>query len=439
MRRTLLRAIACILATTLLFAQPILAQPTFPAAGTVTATANLRSGPGTTFARIGSAAPGQAVTVTGCNPACDWYQLSTGQWVAAFLVDMAEAPNPPDAAQPAVPAGAVAAQVVKITDGDTIEVMLDGQRYKVRYILMNTPETDQPFGDEATAANRRLVDGKTVYLLKDVSETDRYGRLLRYVYLADGTFVNADLVRQGFAQVATYPPDIAKEAEIRAAEREAQAAQRGLWAVGQGGGAFGPASAAAVSGGALRTGPDTSYPISGSVAKGQALALTGRNAAGDWLQTADGKWIAAFLVTGAPTNLPVVQVPASPAPAPAATPAAPGGDSRSGAVDVGAAESGYLRIVSVDKRDEYVVVRNDGAAGVNLRGWTLVSEKGNQAWTVPFDFVLAPGAVVTIHALTGQNDGANLYSGFEGNIWNNGEPDAAVLVDGAGNVVSRVE
>ena len=75
-------------------------------------------------------------------------------------------------------------------DGDTIEVDMNGSQYTVRYIGMDTPETVhptrgvEPYGHEASKRNRELVEGKTVYLEKDISETDRYGRLLRYVYLA---------------------------------------------------------------------------------------------------------------------------------------------------------------------------------------------------------------------------------------------------------------
>lgn len=185
---------------------------------TVLRNANLRAGPGTTFAIVGGVRGGDQITIVGMNAAATWYQLEDGAWIAAFLVNV----EAPPAGQPA--------QVTHIIDGDTIDVLLNGQSYRVRYILIDTPERDQPFFAEATEANRRLVAGKTVYLVKDVSETDRYGRLLRYVYLTDGTFVNAELVRQGFAQIATFPPDVAKEAEIRTAQREAVEAGRGLWA-----------------------------------------------------------------------------------------------------------------------------------------------------------------------------------------------------------------
>ncbi len=84
---------------------------------------------------------------------------------------------------------------------------------KVRYIGINTPETKHPtkgverYGKEASEANRKLVDGNTVSLKFDVEQRDRYGRLLAYVYLEDGTLVNAWLLKYDFAQVMTVPPN----------------------------------------------------------------------------------------------------------------------------------------------------------------------------------------------------------------------------------------
>lgn len=127
------------------------------------------------------------------------------------------------------------AHVVEVVDGDTIRVDVGGTIYDVRYIGIDTPETVHPsepvewMGPEASEANRRLVGGQTVYLEKDVSETDRYGRLLRYVFLFDGTFVNLELVRLGFAQVSTYPPDVRYQDLFLAAQQEARDAGRGFW------------------------------------------------------------------------------------------------------------------------------------------------------------------------------------------------------------------
>lgn len=125
--------------------------------------------------------------------------------------------------------GAETAQVLRIVDGDTIDVQMGGQDFRVRYIGMNTPETGQPCATEATNYNAELVMGKTVTLVKDVSETDRYGRLLRYVYVGD-VFVNAELVRQGYANAATYPPDVAYADLFVQLQAEARAGSRGCWA-----------------------------------------------------------------------------------------------------------------------------------------------------------------------------------------------------------------
>lgn len=127
------------------------------------------------------------------------------------------------------------ARVVEVVDGDTIKVEIGGTVYTVRYIGIDTPETVHPtkpvewMGVQASEYNKRLVEGQTVYLEKDVSETDRYGRLLRYVYLASGTFVNAELVRLGYAQVSTYPPDVRHQDLFLQMQREAREAERGLW------------------------------------------------------------------------------------------------------------------------------------------------------------------------------------------------------------------
>ncbi len=125
--------------------------------------------------------------------------------------------------------------VTRVIDGDTIEVSMGGALYKVRYIGIDTPELDDTrpqFGalaQEATRFNRRLVAGKAVRLEKDISEPDRYGRLLRYVYIGD-TFVNAKLVREGLAWAKAYPPDTRHQDYLEEMEAEARQAGIGIWA-----------------------------------------------------------------------------------------------------------------------------------------------------------------------------------------------------------------
>ncbi len=121
--------------------------------------------------------------------------------------------------------------LVRVIDGDTIDVELEGERLRVRYIGVDTPEStisQDCFGEEATQRNAALVSAGVVQLEKDVSETDRYDRLLRHVW-ADGILVSEALVRDGYARVTTYPPDEKYAERFLAAEEEARNEGAGLW------------------------------------------------------------------------------------------------------------------------------------------------------------------------------------------------------------------
>jgi micrococcal nuclease len=126
------------------------------------------------------------------------------------------------------------ARVLRVVDGDTILVRLDGRRERVRYIGIDTPESVAPgqpvecYGPASAAENRRLVAGRTVALATDAERRDRFGRLLAYVRV-DGRLVNAELVRRGFATTLEVPPNLRHAARLRALEREARRAGRGLW------------------------------------------------------------------------------------------------------------------------------------------------------------------------------------------------------------------
>ncbi len=128
------------------------------------------------------------------------------------------------------------ATVVRVVDGDTIVARVDGVEEKVRLIGIDTPETkkeDSPvecFGPEASAFTAGLLPpGTPVHLERDVEARDRYGRLLAYVYLADGTFVNLTIVREGYASVLTIAPNVTHAGKFVAAARAAEAADAGLW------------------------------------------------------------------------------------------------------------------------------------------------------------------------------------------------------------------
>ncbi len=243
--------------------------------------------------------------------------------------------------------------VTRVIDGDTIEVDIAGTSYKVRYMGIDTPELDDKraeFGalaQEATRYNRQLVEGKTVRLEQDISETDQYGRLLRYVYIGD-TFVNAELVREGLAWAKVYEPDTKHQNYLEELETEARRAGLGIWA---------PAT------------PPT--PTT--------------------------------------TVVPNVQI----------------------------THILYDGLVRRVESDEYVEITNLGDEPQDLVGWVLkdISE-GYPSFTFP-SYILAPGKSIRVYTNEYHPEWGGFSFEYSQAIWNNTEPDIAVLYDNRDREVSR--
>lgn len=139
------------------------------------------------------------------------------------------------------------AKVLRVVDGDTIEIDRGRGKEKVRFVLVNTPETVHPkkgvefYGKEASNFTKSQLTGKTVYLQKDTSDTDRYGRLLRYIWIErpssdnpsneeiKSKCFNAILLAGGYANVSTFPPDVKYVDLFRKIERQARDGNVGLW------------------------------------------------------------------------------------------------------------------------------------------------------------------------------------------------------------------
>jgi micrococcal nuclease len=140
------------------------------------------------------------------------------------------------ASWPHAPAGAVGARVERVVDGDTFIADVAGRSERIRIIGVDTPETVDPnrpvqaYGKQASSFAERMLSGVTVRLVGDVEPRDRYGRLLAYVWLPDGTFWNALLAAEGYAQLITIPPDVTYASLFRRLVDEARSAHRGLWA-----------------------------------------------------------------------------------------------------------------------------------------------------------------------------------------------------------------
>jgi micrococcal nuclease len=145
--------------------------------------------------------------------------------------------EPPEGAPPGddAPSAPLTVPVVDVVDGDTIEVEIDGEVEDVRYIGVDTPESvapDQPvecFGPDAAEFNASLVEGERVRLVFDAERRDVYGRLLAYVRVAGGAFVNAELLRRGFARTLTIAPNDRFADRFDHLEQAAANAGRGLW------------------------------------------------------------------------------------------------------------------------------------------------------------------------------------------------------------------
>jgi len=241
--------------------------------------------------------------------------------------------------------------VTRVIDGDTIEVDIDGTIYKVRYIGIDAHELDdeQPeyctLAQEATRYNRQLVEGKTVRLEKDVSETDRYGRLLRYVYV-DGIFVNAELVRQGLAWAEAYEPDTEYQDILEKAEAEARKDKIWIWA--------------------------------------------------------------------APPPSPTIRVE-----------------------NVEITYIFYDGLVPYVESDEYVEITSLGDQPQELTGCVLMDiSEGYPSFIFP-SYILAPGKSIRVYTNEYHSEWGGFSFEYSQPIWNNSEPDVAVLYNNQGEEVSR--
>lgn len=163
-----------------------------------------------------------------------WLPLLTG--AAVLLGACADEPAPTGAGgDTPPPASARVGEVERVVDGDTVVVTVDGTRERVRLLRIDTPELAREgeaaeclAEEAATRLGELLPPGERVLLATDVEARDRFDRLLAHVWTGR-TWVNAAMLRSGHAQVVTFPPNTAYDAEVLAAQRSAREAGRGLW------------------------------------------------------------------------------------------------------------------------------------------------------------------------------------------------------------------
>jgi endonuclease YncB( thermonuclease family) len=297
----------------------------------------------------------------------------------------------------------VAARLAKVVDGDTIDVLIAGQAETVRYIGVDTPERGQPGHQAATDANAALLGAGDLYLVADVSDRDRYGRLLRYVYTPDGVMVNQMLVAQDWAQPVEYPPDTRHAADLRAAAVEAAQAGLGFWSGVASDGALPFALAAGNVN--LRAGPGTGFAASATLPDNTPLTVFGRTADGEWLQVRapdrSGGWVAASVVVLAVAVGEIALAQEIPEPAAAVQPTTPPLGSRAAPIALPTAESLVaaqatlqgivLFIVENRSTFELLQIDNRGQQAVDISGWALYGSKGDERCVLPGGTVLQPG------------------------------------------------
>lgn len=126
--------------------------------------------------------------------------------------------------------------VVRVVDGDTFVIDYNGKNEKVRLIGIDTPESVHPneeknteFGDMVSNYSKKMLTGKNVQIEFDVQQRDKYGRLLAYVYL-DGQMYNEVLLENGYAKLATYPPNVKYVDEFTKIQKRARENKMGMWA-----------------------------------------------------------------------------------------------------------------------------------------------------------------------------------------------------------------
>jgi micrococcal nuclease len=135
---------------------------------------------------------------------------------------------------PASAPGRDQVKIERVVDGDTLEILLNGKKEKLRLIGVDTPETKKPntpimfYGEEAAQYTKKRLEKKTVELEWDVDRKDQYDRLLAYVWI-EGELFNRTLVSEGYARIATFPPNVKYVDKFKKDQEDARQKQKGLW------------------------------------------------------------------------------------------------------------------------------------------------------------------------------------------------------------------
>lgn len=314
-------------------------------------------------------------------------------------------------------------QVVQVIDGDTIRVNVDGALQTIGYLLVDAPPLLDAYGPLAWQMNQSLVLSQTVQLVRESSDFDRAGRRLRNVFLTDGTLVNAELVRQGWATVIDSPLDGANEVELRLLEDGAKSAGVGMWSRLN--------NAVAAREVELRSGPDMTFPVMATLPFNTVLLIDGMTPDAAWYRLEGGFWLAAGDVVNPPQ---VAEVPyaAVPTPIPTATmTVTPTPTATPTVLPTPTFAIGTVQIVYVDKLNEYFILRNGTSRLLHLDGWKVLSENGGE-------ICFLSGSIQPLtEVIVWSQRGPDLRCNMEFPMWDDVQDDSAVLYSPSGFVIHR--
>ncbi len=316
--------------------------------------------------------------------------------------------------------------VVGVIDGDTLTVLVDGEEKRVRLLGIDAPPLNVPLGPLAAEAAKALVQGRQVRLERDVTPWDSGRRLLRYVYLIDDDlFVNAELVREGWAVAAVAEPDTAQKSVLESTQDQAAAASVGIWV-----GKSGPATNQPAT---LYAGPGLEFPVVSNLPTNTALQIDASSPDGQWFRIGGSAWIPDFFVTNAPPvqGLQLASVP-TPTPNYSPTPVPPTREPTLTPTPRPTFAIGAIKIVQLDRLNEFFVLRNDTTGAIALTDWKMKSEDGGEICFL--SGVIGPGGVVRFW--TQVNPPPPDYScNLEWEMWADLADDNALLFDPSGQVV----
>lgn len=315
------------------------------------------------------------------------------------------------------------ARLIRVIDGDTIEVSIDGITNTVRYIGVDTPERGDGGYIEAANANYELLRSDYLVLRRDISDRDRYDRLLRYVWTAEGDFVNARMTADGWAQPLEYAPDIKYANEFMAFAADAANNKKGFWAEGQSLDNIMPYGLT-TSNARLREGPSQDYAEVGTYPTGTPVTLYGVDELGEWvyIRTPDRAtgWMYAGLLrsnvtvgdleisyaytplatpTLPPTETPTAMPTETPTPVPTLVP--PTSPTTVPTLSQSAtAEDGIVIASVMYGNGEYITVINAGKAPTDTSGWMLFA--GEELVYLFPDGEMLPGTLCRIYPAASQ-------------------------------------